>query len=736
VLESPLKPEAVFDAIKASSSFPVAFASMKLSYCIIAPESLRPSKRQSEGHSRSHTVDERCPENYRRLSSYFVDGGVFDNDPLELVRQLSEQRQRNEPGQAMVRYVKIDPDKRRPAKGLFRFEVPRYAQAGDSLEISLWAGGHGSNAGEAAVQEVTVRHCRADSDSLTWHLARDHELALIETSGNSNFFIGTLHTRPSTGDEATSLRMADIVVRSPDRLLVFDPEEDFEPLCDSMGQHEDEQAKARKRTISIVEEMPPGLSTQLGFIGGSITSARGYRLHDELMRNNWHDGVYDAAPPDSRPLIQPARLTPLVGDFLFSFAAFIDERFRDFDYYAGVYDAVYGMAEFICISNIGPIADRNECRARSANKIYLQLCAPGAITDRVGACRDSSPNANAVLYQLIVLEICGTEEAANIFSQSCELGYWNWIEDLLPSSVGGDWSAASKELLLIGATLQEANVAVENTGRDSFVHYVKALAKRRDEFLEKDSELFDRMMARSDRPVATWYYPLSRSLFPQLLRLENEDKRIRDEIAVEPAEARGIIKPGLALGGLFSESVMEDPRGWQFDQTSVPDRADRRWLASVLPSEFAIDPRNGGWGLYWKPAYRMQNNWGVDFRLSPYVRQGSAAGETVELAEATAFVTLRLENPLVSSVGVGPTFTHTWGADFSSDAELGASASVGFLADKLRLTYGIRSFGDDEFAGDDVYWHMGINDLPGIFYWACRGVDEAPAAISWVCDVH
>jgi hypothetical protein len=736
VLESPLTPEAVFDAIKASSSFPVAFASMKLSYCIVAPETLRASKRRSEGRAGPHTVDERCPENYRRLSSYFVDGGVFDNDPLELVRQLSEQRQRNEPGKAMVRYVKIDPDKRRPAKGLFRFEVPQYAQSGDSLEISLWAGGPGNNAGEAAERNVTVRHCRADSDARTWNPLKDYRLTLIETSENSNFFIGTLHTRPSTGEKATSLRMADIVVRSPDRLLVFDPEEEFEPLCDPTKQSEEEQDKARNRTISIVVEMPPGLSTQLGFIGGSITSARGYRLHDELMRNNWHDGVYDAARADSRPLIQPARLTPLVGDFLFSFAAFIDERFRDFDYYAGVYDAVYGMAEFICISSEGPVADRNECRARFANKIYLQLCAPGGTADRVAACRDSSPNANAVLYQLIVLEICGTDDAAEIFSESCDLGYWRWIEGLLPSRVGENWSASSRELLLIGATLQKSNTAVEHTGRDSFVHFVKSLAKYRGEFLEKESELFERMMTRSDRPVATWYYPLSRNFFPQLLKLEDQDKKIRDGIGVAPAEARGIIKPGLALGGLFSESVMEDPRYWLLDQTSVPEHAERRLLASLFPSEFALDPRNGGWGLYWRPAYRMSNNWGVDFRLSPYVRQGFGAGEMLELAEATAFLTLRLENPLISSLGVGPTYTHTWGTDLSSDDQLGASAALGLLADKLKLTYGIRSFGDDEFADDDVYWHIGINDLPGIFYWACRGVDEAPAPISWLCDVH
>ncbi|MGH8194879.1 MAG: hypothetical protein ACREQ8_10835, partial [Woeseiaceae bacterium] len=653
---------------------------------------------------------------------------------LELVRQLSEQRHTQSRSRAAVQYIKVDPDKRRPPTGLFRFEVPQYGQPGDSLEISLWAGGKGHNGGQSRFRSVKVRHCRADSGADTWYPLLDHDVTLTETSINSNFYVGAVHTRPGTGKEARYLSKADIVVRPSDRLLVFDPEEKFEPSCEPT-ERPDAQTKTRKRTISILEEMPPGLSTQLGFIGGSISSARGYRLYDELMRNNWHDGVYDQAKPDSRPLFQPARLTPLVGDFLFSFAAFIDERFRDFDYYAGVYDAIYGIAEFLCLSKEGLSNDRNDCRARFAKKIYLQLCAPDILTDKIAACRESSPNANAVLYELVVLEVCGTGHATNILSKPCELGRWRWIEKLIPSHTGEDWNASSRELLLIGATLQEANVAVEYNDRDSFVHFVKALAKKRKVFQPRNSKLFDRMMERSERPVGTWYYPLSQSFIPQLLNLEDKDKEIRDKIAVEPAEARGIIKPVLALGGLFSESVMEDPNGWLWDQTSVPERAERRWLASVFPSEFAIDPRNGGWGLYWNPGYRLKNDWGVDFRIGPYVRQGSG-DETIELAEATAFVTRRLQNPLISSVGVGPTLTHTWGSDFSSDDKVGASVSVGLLAEKLKLSYGIRSFSSDEFAGDDTYWHIGINDLPGIFYWVCRGVDEAPAAISWICDVH
>ncbi len=737
VLASELAPEEVFDAIKGSSSFPIAFAPKKLSYCLFASESLRIKGPDRKRQQASMAIDERCPDGYRRLSSFFVDGGVFDNDPLELVRQLSERQHENIGAKTKaIQYIKVDPGKRRPASGLFQFVVPEYGEAGDSLEITLWSGSDSHSPGEVNNQNVKVRHCSANPDKETWRYSNDYDITLTETSINSRLFVGTVHTSPTKGTKSQYLSKADIRVTARDRLLVYAPEEGFEPSCDPTAQSE-LQAKIRKRTIGILEKTPPGLSTQLGFVAGAVSSARGYRLYDELMRNNWHDGTYQKGGADSRPLFQPARLTRLVGDFLGAFGAFIDERFRDFDYYAGVYDSVYGIAEVLCAARDGLASERNACRAKFAEKIYLHLCAPSDQIDKSAACRVGSPKANAVLFQLIVLEVCGIEEAKDIFSTDCTLNEWNWIETLLPKHIGEDWDDSSRELLLIGRTLQEAYDAVEDTDRDPFVRFVKNLSKHRSWIVQRDdSELFNRMLSRAEKPIATWYYPISQSVIPQLLTLEDQDKIIRDTIASESAGSRGLIKAGLAMGGLVSESIMEDPSGWMWDQTSVPEHTKRRWLASVSFSEVAVDSRNGGAAVYWNPGYRFSNAWGVDLRVGPYLRQ-RFDDETIEFSEATAFITRRFENPLLSSIGVGPTYTYTWGnSDFSKEDNLGASISVGLLADKLRVTYGVRSFSGDDFEGDDIYWHFGVNDLPGIFYWMCRGIDEAPDAISWICDAN
>jgi len=191
----------------------------------------------------------------------------------------------------------------------------------------------------------------------------------------------------------------------------------------------------------------------------------------------------------------------------------------------------------------------------------------------------------------------------------------------------------------------------------------------------------------------------------------------------------------LALTGFAFESEFKEPTGWMWDQTSVPDYTSNRWIASIVPSEIAVDSRNGGAAVYWNPGYRFNKDTGLDFRFGPYLRQ-RFADETVEFSELTALFTWRLKNPLISSIGIGPTTTYTWSEqEVGDDTNLGVSASMGLIADKLRITYGLRSFTKDDFAGDNIYWHIGVNDLPGMAYWICRALTD-PGAFGRVCGVH
>jgi predicted acylesterase/phospholipase RssA len=765
VLEADLETGDVFNAIKASASFPVAFAPLKLSYCLYQPAPLRDQRVQVRLKDRSRTPDRRCPENYRRLSSYFVDGGVFDNDPVELVRKLSEQ-QADELDSSdfkvrdiKVQYIKIDPDRRRPPSDHFKFILPEYAEAGDSIEITLWAGSPAVAKGgtllrpdKIDLETVNVRHCRSAAppagEKREWQKEKDepYEVVLTETAVNSQLFVGAVHTRPAGGAKARYLAGADIVVEPHDRLLVYSSREEREPICATIVDEEevnDEVLKFSKlRSIGIVSEVPPGLTTQLRFLGGSVTSARSYRLYDELMSSNWHDGAYEndkqEKAEDSRPLFQPARLTPLVADFLAAFGAFLDERFRDFDYYAGVYDAVYGIAEFLCFSASGSSGDRDACRGNQAQRVYLQLCAPMAadLDARMSACQTSSPKSNAVIYQMVLLETCGVEAAADPFSGRCPLqSHWQWAKDLATPAGPGGSDGASRELLVIGAALLEANDEVSESDQDPFVRFVRKLADKRGEFEPQDNEdnqVLNEMLVRADRPVPTWWYPIAEKAVPRLIDLQDQDAKVREGVGLEASEQAGAVKGTLALTGFAFESEFKEPTGWMWNQTSVPDYANRRWIASIVPSEIAVDSRNGEAAVYWNPGWRFHKDMGIDFRFSPYVRQ-RLDETTIEFAELTALLTWRLKNPLISSLGIGPTTTYSWSQEeVGKDMNLGASVSMGLMADKLRIAYGWRSFSKDDFPGDPIYLQLGVNDLPGIAYWICRGLTNT-GAIGRVC---
>lgn len=761
VTDADLEINDVFSAIKASASFPVAFAPIKLSYCLYQPSPLRDQvvREQLRGvrlKERSDTPDRRCPENYGRLSSYFVDGGVFDNDPLELVRKLSEQqavdlKDELKVGDAPVQYIKIDPDRRRPPSEHFEFILPEYAEVGDSIEVSLWAGspalakrGPLLRPDQIDFETVHILHCRSSAppagEKRGWQEQEEepHKVVLTETAVNSQLFVGAVHTRPAAGEKARYLAGADIVVEPHDRLLVYSSREERKPTC-ATEVGEDKLKFSKLRSIGVVSEVPPGLTTQLGFLGGSVTSARRYRLYDELMSNNWHDGAYEQdnghKAGDSRPLFQPARLTPLVADFLFAFGAFLDERFRDFDYYAGVYDAVYGIAEFLCFTSAGSDGDRDECRGAQAQRVYLQLCAPTAtdLDARMSACQSSSPKSNAVIFQMVLLETCGVEQAAKGQNSDCVLeSHWQWAKDLAMPNGTAVRDAEARELLVVGAALLEANEEVSESDKDPFVRFVRKLAGKLVESESEDSYVLNEMLARADRPVPTWWYPIAEKAVPRLIDLQDEDTQVREGIGLEASEQAGIVKGSLALTGFAFESEFKEPTGWMWNQTSVPDYANRRWIASLAPSEIAVDSRNGGAAIYWNPGYRFNEEFGLDFRVSPYLRQ-RFADETVEFAELTTFLTWRPRNPLLSSFGIGPTVTYTYSdQEAGDDTNLGASVSVGLIADKLRVTYGLRSFSKGDFAGDYIYWHLGVNDLPGMAYWMCRALTN-PGVIGKVC---
>ncbi len=734
--EGQLSADTLFSGVKASASFPVAFAPIKMSYCLQHPHTTD----QSTGNQR-RGYDKRCPEGQRRLTSYFVDGGVFDNDPLTLVRQLASvsaaRTSRSEAAQ--VRFVNIDPGRRRQPRGRWTLAALPFNQPGDSIDVDVVAGerpaGTDLSPDRPDIVEVPVVLCERDGAT-----RGTFRLPLYETGKRTRRFVGGLHTRPAEEDGDSGGRAVErwdagrgiLATHAGDEIRFFEPGEAGSTHCNPPAPDPADRGRLPYTISSVVSAEPQGLSTQLGFVVGAIESGRGARLYDEVTGQDWVDGLDPDSGAGALPLFQPARLTPLTGDFLFAFGAFLDERFRDFDYYAGVYDALYGIAEFYCYRG----SDFSErCRSDAFRTVYFDLCPE---------CETAAVDANVVFRHLVALDVCGADVVTG--DVPCDLGgtAWAWVDGLAAQDLvtltgvqrgckldqdfftqppldeaSPDSTRHRNELAAIGRSLVCGLKAREEMNRDAFRAFVLQLG-RDPRFTRDDDSPLARMLRKADRPAATWFYPLADTAVTQLLPLEREDQAIRARAGLEVATASKLAIGGLALGGLATESIMADRTGWQWHLSSVPD--GDRWsrLAPWLPNETAVDTRNGGLAVFWEAGWLSEGPFGIALRAAPYLRQRQSL-ETVEFAELSAFLLYRSTSPMISSYGIGPTYTRAWtDPSFGQRETLGASAFVGLLGDKLRVTYGVRSFSRDDFEGDDIFWQLSLRDLPGFAYWALR----------------
>ena len=87
----------------------------------------------------------------------------------------------------------------------------------------------------------------------------------------------------------------------------------------------------------VPEEEPVGfITTNLIPVFSSFGIMQSMKLYDAINKNFREDS--------NKKLILSSRYHPITGKFLGHFGAFLDKNFRTYDYYVGVYDAIYHLA--------------------------------------------------------------------------------------------------------------------------------------------------------------------------------------------------------------------------------------------------------------------------------------------------------------------------------------------------------------------------------------------------------
>jgi len=663
------------DAIEASSAFPIAFGRKYLAYCM-PREDVRDQIPEGRGA---------CPDDHVPLVDDFIDGGLFDNIPLGAARALAEptrasrsQRPRWDAAGRRYNYIYLDPTIRRS----LRHQPGYFPQESVDQPYALGGGGKSPTFG---LRSQLFSFLGGAIQS-----GRDYELYSLLRRGDWTNQVYLLAERLQAAVRARQDGAPTAVPEAVAGALLEQGCDELFAAVLQVGTSGDPQRVQQGMScisshVERLEQQYAGVAAGGRLLSpGEVTELRNECLRWIASVAGWIDepdlewaaerAQYDKL--GDRRLLLSSRFSPVVGEMMEAFGGFVDRDFRDYDYYAGVYDAAWSIANFICRGRGG----QSDCIAQRLHGAYRDLD-----VQRHG-------RANTVFLYLVRRE----------FSREPGWGdRFGWVEEQAGTMQDRNMLAIAQSLFAGQAS--SSGVYVSAPDMTSFIKRLVAA----DFDYSDSSEFLKRIFELQDSDEFIWYYPLSLRASNRLLYLEK-----RESEAMEEGE---LYVAGLALGAFALHSYMqEEEKALNVD--SAPDFSWQAWL----PDEIAVDARSGGLDVSWYQGLPIgHRGWRWDFKITPIQLNHSSASrdDNVWFSQVDFFVSYK-KHGIFSALGLGPTASWTW-KDWPDSKRLnwGAAAYVGLVEDKIRFTFGQMDFGDD-FEGNNFYVNIGVNDFPGLVYWA------------------
>ena len=411
-----------------------------------------------------------------------------------------------------------------------------------------------------------------------------------------------------------------------------------------------------------------GLKSQLSFISGAIKTGEQYELYNVLRSSDWSGN-------GPRKILLTSRHPPITGEFLAHFGAFIDSSFREYDYYAGVYDAVHNIASYRCYRRSKSHAASSDCLSNEAKVVYQNLF-------------DADDTAAVLAKSLFALL------AKHEHSNELETHIWQWAWQ----GVSIDESITNNTLLVAKTILSIKPKAEDPTLEELIAKLPTTFDTQHAGFMIK------RILKYKHQSPSKWFYPLASRASIRLLDLEQQEQRLT-----------GDSLQGLVGGGAFAiESTLGDKKDFVWNQST----GKNDWF-KLLPHEINYDLANTGWSAAWEPRWQMSKMWGLNTKLTPYAVQRSS-GERRVFNQLDVFISHDISGSAISSWGVGPSYVRLRDKEQGLDqTNYGYAAYLGFFGDKLRLTAGNRAESGG-LNGDEFYLYLGVTDIPGFSYWVNR----------------
>jgi hypothetical protein len=650
--------DVVIDTLLASSAHPSSFGPVLLPHC--APQA---GCKGTWNQSQTCTVlgkelaRAKPSDPYGECIEPFNDGGAFDNVPLGIAVAQVERATAAPAGDKAAsrslppRYVYMDPAQRRlPATYAATCSDEGEASTSQSRdptrEIYQFIGGFLGSAFDYELQS-TLRYLQWDTSAVR----------LVDDV--AQLFPGVGSLRP----DAVALDALEVAMAGPTRLAGVDfdswkasrkklandickhiPRADYRPRdpCDP----KDDTFIATQASLPAADKREPPLDAVL------------YRVR------TWRE-----SPNEARSLRIPTRFSPITATMLGHFAAFIDRPFRDYDYYAGVYDALHTIAAWEC-----PDCSWTD-RKGQIGKLVAMLGFDGA--------RGSV--ANDVVTRLQVMEGAAShgERARSVQRDSM-------VSRVQSALTDGDRCAGTSG----------GETCLRDCGFDGFV---SALAAR--DYASERGSLAAEILSRGD----DWSVPLGVRVAERLERLS--------ERLEAPSKALGYAR---VAGGIIAYHFYFQSRNSWFE----PPSSARSWYTRML-APYAVlsgnDERKFDLGLL---AYGACYGWAClvsDTSLRIGWLPGHDSTGALESdrghwsLDAHGGVRVRLPGWVLSSVQLRAGYSL-----FSLGVDLPHRASVeldlGLLLDRFRIGIGcnaLREAAENGTCDDSLYILFGLNDLAG-----------------------
>jgi len=407
--------------------------------------------------------------------------------------------------------------------------------------------------------------------------------------------------------------------------------------------------EAPRSEKDMKEEAPVGFITTNAIpLLSSLEIFQSMRLYQAINKyfRNHHD----------RTLILSSRYHPITGKYLEHFAAFLDKNFRVYDYYVGVYDAIFHLAS--------ALRKKPQYQHFSQTKLMDQL------KTRLGI--DKNAEGLAAYTMLRDIE----------------------FKHIRPKTTDR-----------FSAIYNAFDVKKRDAKRYDLDEFKQFLTKLDIRYLDISNDKSP-FLVYVKKDVNNWYRRPFRAIINRVTTLEND----RAKIYKEHLSFAKVTTLASWIGSTF----VAEKDGWDILPLHVPQdegKAAFRTALRLLPGEIATDMKNGGVSFGYTALYYANMEYLSGFEAKAAYVIGDRTSDFVRV-DLDAFY----EVDDFFKVGMGGSVFGDMEGDFyKKESAYGVNTYLDIM-DIFRFTY-VHRHGDLE---KKDYIYFGIENLPSLIYWMNR----------------